>query len=117
VALDDLIAALKNSGPYNPWPMAFETHGYLLVDEGPGIHVPEIMTVYLFITTIRVVMRPDFEYPEWEFEGWVKEDKPERTWLRGVLRVAVPGDDELECGLYRLEPGEEWGDSPTPSFD
>ena len=32
-------------------------------------------------------MRPDFEYPDWKFEGWVKDDKPVQTWLRGELRV------------------------------
>jgi hypothetical protein len=112
-----LYDGLKNSGPWDPRPVPFETHGHLLIDEGTGVYVPEAMTIYLFITAIRVVMRPDFEYPEWEFEGWLKDDQPVRTWLRGVLRVVKPGDDELECGLYQLEPGEEWGDAPTPSFD
>ncbi len=112
--LDTLFAAMKHSCPYDPQPVVFDTHGFLLLDEATGVHVPDVMTIYLFITAIRVVMRPDFEYPEWEFEGWVRDDKPERTWLRGVLRVIKDEDDELECGLYRLEPGEEWGDRPTP---
>jgi hypothetical protein len=93
--------------------MTFTTHGYLLLDEDQGAPVPDEITIEVFITAIRVIMHPDYEYPEWEFEGWVKEDKPERTWLRGVLRVINPRDDELDCGLYRLEPDEEWGDRPT----
>jgi hypothetical protein len=47
----------------------------------------------------------------------VRDDKPERTWLRGVLRVVTNEDDELDVGLYRLEPGEEWGDGAAPGFD
>jgi hypothetical protein len=31
--------------------------------------------------------------------------------------AVINNDDELECGLYRLEPGEEWGDSATPGSD
>jgi hypothetical protein len=50
-------------------------------------------------------------------EGWVRDDKPERTWLRGVLHMITDQDDELEVGLYRLEPGEEWGDGAAPGFD
>lgn len=113
ITLDDLYDALKHSAPQEPRPITFgDVHGYLLLDEDQG-PVPEYITIQLFITAIRVIMFPDYEYPEWEFEGWVKDDKPEKTWLRGVLRVMVPGDDELACGLYRLEPGEEWGDRPT----
>jgi|GraSoiStandDraft_41_1057321.scaffolds.fasta_scaffold6748973_1 hypothetical protein len=31
--------------------------------------------------------------------------------------AVINNDDELECGLYGLEPGEEWGDSATPGSD
>jgi hypothetical protein len=34
----------------------------------------------------------------------------------GVLWV-INNDDELDCGRYKLEPGEEWGDSATPGSD
>jgi hypothetical protein len=120
ITLDTLYAALKHSGPYDPRPVTFETHGHLLLDADAGIPVPDIITIQVFITAIRVVMHPDYEYPEWYFEGWVKDDNPAKTWLRGILRV-VPGvtdkNGELECGLYRLEPGEEWGDRHIPGFD
>jgi hypothetical protein len=36
VRLDTLYAALKHSGPYDPQPVPFETHGHLLLDEAPG---------------------------------------------------------------------------------
>lgn len=117
VTLDELFEAMKHSGPYDPHPVTFETHGSLLIDDAPGVLIPDEITIELFITAVRVVMHPDYDYPEWQFEGWVKDDQPERTWLRGVLRVVKDQNEELEVGLYRLEPGEEWGDSPTPGFE
>ena len=116
VNLGTLYEALRHSGPRDPRPVTLTTDASLLTDEGPGSRRTEEITIQIFVTAIRVVMQPDYEYPEWEFEGWLKDDQFERTWFRGVLRVITHEDDEVECTLYRLEPGEEWGDRPTPGM-
>jgi hypothetical protein len=116
VHLDALYQALRHSGPHDPRPVTFTTDASLLTEEGPGRGATQEIEIQIFITALRVVMQPDYEYPEWEFEGWLKDDQLERTWLRGVLRVITYDDDEVECTLYRLTPGEEWGDRPTPGM-
>lgn len=49
ITIDSLYEGLKYVGPYDPRPVTFETHGHLLLDEGQGAHVPEVMTIHLFI--------------------------------------------------------------------
>ncbi len=108
--LDDILRCLRTTRRYNPATVTFTVNGSF-VDTNV-----EDVTIQVAPTCLRTTIDDQYEYPEYEFEGWLIGDPPYKTWVRGSLNTNDT-DEIVECTLFRLRPNEEYGRYPSPEVD
>jgi len=112
--LADFFRCIESSRRWSPQSLQFETQAALL-----GIEDNLKVSILVVPTAIRTIFdpaweKPDevFEKPEYEFEGWLLGDYPEKVWILGHLSAQSDGSLNNPATAYRLFPGEEAGTSP-----
>lgn len=110
--IDDIFQCLRSNSRRSPKSVTYCVNGDFI-----GADEEEIVTVSVVPTAIRSVYNSfdgvgishEHKLPEYEFEGWLLGDYPQKIWTLVELRG---GDPVREATLYRLEPGEETGIDP-----
>jgi hypothetical protein len=93
--LGELVLSMQSSRSF-PLPLMLEVHDPA-GDSGEDVLLP------VRATALRTVYPPEWDEPEYEFEGYVslRPDGPEEVWIGGALRTN--GETSIkECTLYLL---------------
>ncbi|ELP65690.1 hypothetical protein ACKI1I_46130 [Streptomyces turgidiscabies] len=112
--LADFFACIEHNHRLSPKSLAFDVQAELL-----GLDSQGLVRVHVVPTAIRVTHNPAhakpeafFNVPEYEFEGWLSGDYPEKVWVIGWLGTDDSGQ-LTEAIFYRLKPSQELGTLPT----
>jgi hypothetical protein len=131
-SLDPFFDSMRLSTAYSSHPVRLLVNSWLLDESrAPESYTwPEpVITIAVRVTYARVIMlkrddSPDdyYEYPEFEFEGWLVGDYPRTIWIRGALRgnndsvLFADSRSFTELTVYRLKQGEELGTAYSPGI-
>ncbi|MER6284449.1 hypothetical protein [Streptomyces sviceus] len=112
--LSDFFRAMSTGTEVNPESVEMTVDGNIV-----GLSSQESVTIRVVPTLIRVITVENDEYPQYdyEFEGWLLGNYPERIHILGYFQVHEAGTI-AGASVHVLRPGEETGTNKSfPKYD
>ncbi|MEV0537091.1 hypothetical protein [Kitasatospora sp. NPDC050463] len=104
--LNDFLSAMLSS-PCNPRPVRIEVGPEFVRLPAIGIDGADPIAIQLIPTMIKMMAVKEFVYYQYEFEGWLVGDYPERDWVYGELQLGSDDGELCFAGIARTSTTEE----------
>ena len=112
--IDVFFSAMRKSTRWSPVGVEIEVSDELVLGDtasGDGCRVQ------IAPTMVKLVVRPEYNHYEYEFEGWLLRDAPDQIWVQGELNVDDDTSGAISLGyIRRLNQGEQVGTGPLMPY-